>query len=397
MMDNVVSQRADQLPFGPAYGFSLYVHWPYCSRICPYCDFNVYTHKDQNYDHLVDAICLDIQSHKEHLPSHGALDSVYLGGGTPSLLSPAQMHQILETAEKTFGYEEDIELTLEANPNDVLRSDVSDWARCGINRISVGLQSLSDAALVFLGRDHDAEAGRAAVERVRGHFKSVSVDLIYARPDQTAALWQAELTEALALDADHLSLYELTISPDTAFGLAVSRNKWAPLDENKQADLYEVTHKVTSAAGYPAYEVSNHAKDVGHRSVHNQTYWLGGDWIGVGPGAHGRLTIDGKRKATEAELKTNDYVSATAKHGVGYGRFDELSNKETARELLLMGLRTIDGMVASRIDNLTENPMNREKIRVFIERGWVRVGDGRIALTPTGWLLTDAIATELSS
>ena len=262
---------------GPDYGFGLYIHWPYCARICPYCDFNVYAAKDRDPGPLLEAMCRDIIDNAARLPSHPPLNSVFFGGGTPSLLPAGSIGRLIESAEKAFGLVEGAEISLEANPNDVLRSTPSDWQKAGINRLSLGVQSLDDDALRFLGRDHDAQAARTAYESAAQQFNNISLDLIYALPDQTLTAWEDQLQAALRLGAPHLSLYELTIEPPTPFGKQVERGEWSPLNDDRQADLYELTQALCEAAGLPAYEVSNHARTPDFESVHNRIYWRSGD------------------------------------------------------------------------------------------------------------------------
>ncbi|MCF6329463.1 MAG: radical SAM family heme chaperone HemW, partial [Henriciella sp.] len=267
---------------GPQYGFGLYVHWPYCARICPYCDFNVYAAKERDTAPLASAICEDIERHRKALPDHPALDSLFLGGGTPSLLSPAQIEAIIGVAQAQFGLKPEAEVTLEANPNDVLRDDLGAWASAGVNRLSIGVQALNDEALGFLGRDHNSAQARKAVALAAQYFNNYSIDLIYALPGQSLSGWQVELSQALSLGAPHLSLYELTIAERTAFGMRAARGELVAMPDEAQADLYEATQAICDAAGLPAYEVSNHARAPRYQSVHNHIYWNSGDWIGVG-------------------------------------------------------------------------------------------------------------------
>lgn len=383
-------------PFGPHFGFGLYVHWPYCTRICPYCDFNVYAAKDRDTDPLVSAIIADIHGHRARMPEHGALTSIYLGGGTPALMRPDQVSGILLAAAETFGIARDAEITLEANPNDVMRMDLAAFARAGINRLSIGLQSLRDPALAFLGRDHDAASGRAAVERALKVFASVSIDLIYARPGQSPASWESELGEALALGAPHLSLYELTIEPSTPFGKALARGEITAMEDDAQADLYELTQALTQRAGLAAYEVSNHAVSPAFQSQHNFTYWRGGDWIGVGPGAHGRVSVGGGRFASAAERQPAAYIDSVAASGSGWTGAERLEPIGIARELLALGLRSGEGIDLRRIELVAGKPLAREKIGAFIEEGWVMLAGEVLVLTPAGRLLADALTAELS-
>ena len=383
-------------PFGPHFGFGLYVHWPYCARICPYCDFNVYAAKDRANAPLVQAIISDIHVHRDRLPQHGALDTVYLGGGTPALLAPSEIAAILEAAETAFGIKPGAEVTLEANPNDVLRGDLAGFRQAGVTRLSIGVQSLRDSALAFLGRDHDALAGEQAVKRALRVFSSVSFDLIYARPGQSPANWETELMDALALGAPHLSLYELTFEPKTAFGQAARRGEMAPMQDDAQADLYELTQQLTASAGLPAYEVSNHAASPDHQSRHNLTYWRGGDWIGAGPGAHGRLTVGGHRYASEAERRPEAYMAAIQTLENSWADAGRLERQDIAREILSMGLRAAEGVDLRRVDLVSGHPVRRDKIGAFVDQGWAVLDGNVLSLTPSGRLLADAITLQLS-
>ncbi len=384
-------------PFGPHFGFGLYVHWPYCARICPYCDFNVYAAKDRDPSLLVDAICTDIREHRQRMPEHGALDSVYLGGGTPSLLAPEDVERILIAADDVFGVKPGAEVTLEANPNDVMRADLTGLKSAGVNRLSVGVQSLRDSALAFLGRDHDADGARASVARAMRVFRAVSVDLIYARPGQQTDDWQNELEDVLAMGMPHLSLYELTIKEGTAFGLAVGRGQINPMPDDDQADMFELTQDLLEKAGLPAYEVSNHAMSPEYQSVHNLIYWQGGDWIGAGPGAHGRVTVSGHRYAYEAHRRPEVYMANVQALGSGWGDAERLDANAIAQELLAMGLRPASGIDVARIEAVSGRPVSREKIAVFVDQGWVNFDQGVLSLTPSGRLLADALTAQLAS
>lgn len=385
-------------PFGPAFGFGLYVHWPYCARICPYCDFNVYAAKDRDPEPLARAILADLAGHADWLGSGGArpaLTSLYFGGGTPSLLPVDLIADMIDAASAHFGLAEGCEITLEANPDDVLAGDVDGWRAAGINRLSIGVQSLDNAALAFLGRGHDADTARRAVEAGLAVFKAVSVDLIYARPGQSAESWRTELAEALALGAPHLSLYELTIEERTAFAQAVARGAWTPMSADDQADLYELTQEVAEAAGLPAYEISNHAASPAHRSIHNLTYWRGGDWIGIGPGAHGRLSRGVRRLATTAHRKPADYMQAVASAGRGWADAVELTPIETARELLAMGLRSSEGISRARLERLCGR-LDPDRLGQLRADGFLAPDCDRLILTAQARLLADRIAADLS-
>ena len=378
-------------PFGPYYGFGLYVHWPYCARICPYCDFNVYAAKDRETGPLVETILQDIKAHRTRLHDHPPLTSIFLGGGTPSLLSAQDLEAIIQTAADQFGLEPNGEITLEANPNDVLRSEPGDWQRAGINRVSLGLQSLDDAALTFLGRDHDSTNALRAVEAVQAIFDNHSLDLIYARPSQTISDWQGELSQVLALGAPHLSLYELTIEERTAFGKRAARGELLPMQDDDQADLYELTQTLCEAAILPAYEVSNHARSPEYESRHNHIYWANGDWIGVGPGAHGRLTVGETRYATEAARRPTEYIAATSPTNTA------LPTLDAAREMLAMGLRPATGLDLTRLSRLGYEQPDQTLLTDLKENGIITQTDSSIALTAQGRLLADAVAKQLAA
>ena len=324
------------------------------------------------------------------MQGHPPLDSIFFGGGTPSLLPPDCIGRLIETAEAIFGLAEGAEISLEANPNDVLRSQPSDWRLAGINRLSLGLQSLDDDALRFLGRDHDGEAARAAYDAAAQQFENVSIDLIYALPDQSIADWTAQLQAALNLGAPHLSLYELTIEPPTPFGKQVERGQWSPLADDRQADLYELTQALCTAAGLPAYEVSNHARSPEFESVHNRIYWQTGDWIGVGPGAHGRITVSGDRFATEAERRPQAYME----HDLG--QETALTKLDQARELVAMALRYRDGLDLDRLDALGFDRPEQTTLANLEEADLIRQTPNTILLTPAGRLVADYVAAQLS-
>ncbi len=381
------------LPFGPDYGFGLYIHWPYCTKICPYCDFNVYAAKARDNSSLVQALSDELTGYARRLRTHPKLGSIYFGGGTPSLMDAGAIASLVRQADDLFGLEPDAEITLEANPNDVLAADLAAWSSAGVTRLSVGLQSLDDTALGFLGRDHDAAGARRAVDLAARHFPNHSTDLIYARPGQSPGEWEAELTEALTLGAPHLSLYELTIEERTAFGKRVARGDFVPMPDDDQADLYELTQAITAAHGLPAYEVSNHARSPDTQSRHNLTYWRGGDWIGLGPGAHGRLSIDGQRILTHAPLRPDDYIASVSR-ALSAGD-TALTPLENARELVALGLRPVEGFELGRIEALGF-PLAGDALASLQSHGLVERSGSRTSLTAQGRLLADRIAAELA-
>ncbi|MEM1391542.1 MAG: radical SAM family heme chaperone HemW [Pseudomonadota bacterium] len=375
---------------GPDYGFGLYMHWPYCSKICPYCDFNVYAAKDRDSTPLLNAILDDIRAHKSVLSEHPPLTSIFLGGGTPSLLKPHEIEQIVEASIRTFGLVDGGEVTIEVNPDHVATSDLKGWSVAGINRVSLGVQALDDVALSFLGRTHSVSDAKNAVKAVERHFENFSCDLIYARPGQSLNEWKTELAATLRLGAPHLSLYELTIEERTAFGKRAARGEILPLDDDAQADLYELTQDICDAAGLPAYEVSNHALSEAFESQHNHIYWANGDWIGVGPGAHGRLTYNGVRFRTEATRRPADYILGPMQ------KREKLSSIDVARELIPMGLRPRGGLDLNRLYNLGFARLSVDDLAPLIQAELMRVSNETVSLTPAGRLMADGIAKHIA-
>jgi oxygen-independent coproporphyrinogen-3 oxidase len=378
--------------FDPARGFGVYLHWPYCARICPYCDFNVYAAKARDRAPLVDAMLADLDGWRARSGAR-RVDAVFLGGGSPSLLAGADVARFLARIDKLWGIRAGAEITLEANPDDAAR--FADFSVAGVNRLSIGVQSLNDTVLKFLGRTHSAADAVAALGAAQGRFRSVSLDMIYAVPGQIVEGWRGELADALKLGADHLSLYELTIEPGAAFARAVAREDWAPLKDDLAADLYEATQEACEVAGYPAYEVSNHARDLASRSRHNTIYWRSGDWVGVGPGAHGRLTADGRRLAIEAVEKPGAYLKAVRETGLGWSLAEALSPLDQARERLSMGLRLADGMALADVTALGFG-IGESILDDLASLGLLTREGERIALTARGRLAADRIVAMIS-
>ena len=378
--------------FNPDRGFGVYVHWPYCARICPYCDFNVYAAKARDTAPLFAAILADLSGWRERTGAR-RVDSIFFGGGTPSLMTGEQVAGVIGLVDRLWGLKPGAEITLEANPDDASR--FAEFAAAGVDRLSLGLQSLEDERLRFLGRTHSAHEGLKALEAARGLFRSISIDLIYAQPDQGAAAWRSELMRALALGADHLSLYELTIEPGAAFAFAVKRKDWAPLDDERSAELYEITQALTAEAGYDAYEISNHARGVAHQSAHNRIYWASGDWAGVGPGAHGRFTTGEERWATEAADRPGEYMQQVKTNRVGWAMVEKLDDLAHARERVAMGLRAAEGFRVSDVHELGQMP-DAMRIAQLVDQGLLSASTDRIALTQAGRLLADRIAAEIS-
>jgi putative oxygen-independent coproporphyrinogen III oxidase len=378
--------------FNPARGFGVYVHWPYCARVCPYCDFNVYAAKARDTASLLDAILRDLEGWRARTGER-TVDTIFFGGGTPSLMSGGEIARLLEKIDALWGVRPGAEVTIEANPDDAAR--FADFAAAGVNRLSLGVQTLDDARLKFLGRTHSADDALQALGEARGKFRSISIDLIYALPAQTAHDWRGELERALALEADHLSLYELSIEPGAAFAKAVQRKDWSPMDDEAAADLYEITEELTDRAGYPAYEISNHARGAEHQAAHNRIYWASGDWVGAGPGAHGRFTAGGRRIATDAAEKPGEYLKQVASQGIGWASGEALDALAQARERVAMGLRVVEGLAVSDIEELGLR-LDAERIADFAKLGLLALDDDRVALTLKGRLAADRVAAEIS-
>ena len=371
---------------------ALYVHWPFCVSKCPYCDFNSHVRASIDQDEWREALLADL-AHEARLLPDRTLKSIFFGGGTPSLMEPATVAAVIDAATATWAPSPDIEITLEANPNSVEAARFADLAVAGVNRLSLGLQSFDDGALDFLGRAHSAREGFRALEIAQRNFRRVSFDLIYALPGDTEDSWSASLAQALSLGTRHLSLYQLTIEPGTRFASMVGRHDFEPLDSDRAAALYELTDAMTSEAGMPAYEISNHARP-GHEGHHNLTYWRYGDYAGIGPGAHGRR--QGMR--TVRHKKPENFLSALARNGNGIAEEARLSPTEAADEALVMGLRLTEGIdpraIADRFG--LSSIVDWERVDRLVHSGHVTREGQRIAITSKGRLLLDAILGEIA-
>ena len=373
---------------------ALYVHWPYCARICPYCDFNVVRDRGrvEEQDALVEAILTDIRAQSALLGPR-RLASVFFGGGTPSLMKPSAVARVLETARNLFPVNGQIEVSLEANPTDAEADRYRALADAGVTRLSMGIQSFDDAALKFLGRDHSARSARRAAEIAARTFPRLSIDLIYARPDQSVSDWRHELQTAFDLGFEHISPYQLTIEPTTAFGRAFARGQLVPPDDDHAAALYEETQSLLERAGFEAYEVSNHANAVAARSSHNLHVWRGGDYIGVGPGAHGRLTTSSGRTATVAHRRIADYL-AGVKRQDPWQEMDVLSPADADEERVLLGLRTVEGVPMTVLARLGLKD-DGGKLAEMVEGGFLENISGRIRATPHGRPVLDSVLKHL--
>lgn len=370
----------------------LYLHWPYCARICPYCDFNVYRPKGEE-DALLAAMLADMTRWRE-LTGARPLASLHFGGGTPSLMNETQLARLVEHAGALWGFEAGAEIGLEANPNDM--DGFAGMATAGINRLSLGVQSLSDKALRMLGRDHDAGEARRAIERGQGLFDRLSVDMIYARAGQSADEWRTELQTILETGVGHVSPYQLTIESGTAFGKRTERGERLASEAELAADLYDLTEEVCAAAGLDLYEISNFARSPGDQSRHNRLYWEGGDWIGIGPGAHGRLgrSSMGGRRAIAPERRPSDYIRVMDTDG-WWPDDETLSDTDEAAERILMGLRLVSGLDRSALRAATGRDIAAVHADEYAARGLVELDGDIIRLTAQGRIFADRISSEL--
>jgi oxygen-independent coproporphyrinogen-3 oxidase len=369
---------------------AVYIHWPYCAKVCPYCDFNVVRDRGRlvQQQALVEAIARDLEFQAQVIGPR-RLSSIFFGGGTPSLMQPEWVERLIAAARRLWPSEGPIEVSLEANPTDAESGRFPELAGAGIQRLSLGVQSFDDASLRFLGRNHDAGQAQRALDAALAAFPRVSLDLIYALPEQTPQGWAAELTRAAASGAEHISPYQLTIEAGTAFDRAVRRGSFKPADPDLGATLYETTQSILGSAGFEAYEVSNHARGVAARSTHNLAYWRGWDYVGAGPGAHGRLTVAGRRIATESAAKIDAYIAAA---GRGLQGAETLSSEDVAVERVLMGLRTVEGVA---LDELA--PLLVKALPSLVVQGLVETSNGRVLVTATGRPVLDRITAELAS
>jgi putative oxygen-independent coproporphyrinogen III oxidase len=372
---------------------ALYIHWPFCVSKCPYCDFN--SHVRDSVDQAVwcDALLADM-AHEAALTKGRRLGSIFFGGGTPSLMPPNTAAALIAAAEAHWGFTDDVEITLEANPSSVEAANFAALAAAGVNRASLGLQALDDATLAFLGRAHKVDESLKALETAQAHFNRVSIDLIYARPDQTPDDWEAELARAIGFGTTHMSLYQLTIEPGTRFATDVAKQQWLPLDDDSAADLYEMTQHRMAAAGLPAYEISNHAA-AGAESRHNLAYWRYQDYVGIGPGAHGRRL----GMATQRHKKPENFISAVARNGHGLKSEEKLDPATQAMEALLTGLRLRVGVDISALSDRfaidSADLLDWAAVDKLVGMGFVHRAMWKIAVTPNGFPLLDAILPQI--
>ncbi|MGJ4890214.1 radical SAM family heme chaperone HemW [Bradyrhizobium sp. HKCCYLRH3099] len=377
--------------------FGVYVHWPFCLSKCPYCDFNSHVrHAAIDQDRFARAFAREIATTAARTGPR-TVTSIFLGGGTPSLMQPQTVGAILDAIGKHWRVAADVEVSLEANPTSVEATRFAGYRAAGVNRVSLGVQAMDDASLKMLGRLHTAEEAMKAVAIARGAFDRYSFDLIYARPDQTPAMWTEELNRAIGEAAEHLSLYQLTIEEGTPFFGLHAAGKLKTPDEGLARTLYDVTQEVCARHGLPAYEISNHARP-GAECRHNLVYWRGQEYAGIGPGAHGRLDIDGLRHATATDKRPEAWLMRVESNGHGVMTDDLLNSEERADEFLLMGLRLREGIDPQRYAAISGRTLDPRRIALLREEGAIAVEpDGRLRVTQDGFPVLDAVVADLAA
>jgi len=376
--------------------FGVYVHWPFCRSKCPYCDFNSHVSRTIDEPRFARALVDEIAATRARTGPR-PVSTVFFGGGTPSLMAPATVAAVLDALARHFSVAAGVEVTLEANPTSVEAQRFAGYRATGVNRVSLGVQALDDRALAALGRTHTADEALAAVDVARRHFDRYSFDLIYARPGQTPGDWRAELGRAVAAAGDHLSLYQLTIEDGTPYAALHAAGRLAVPGDGPARDLYDVTQEVCAAAGVPAYEVSNHATP-GAECRHNLGYWRCHDYAGVGPGAHGRVAVDGVRRATAAERRPEAWLGLVESRGHGLVTDEPLSPGEQADEFLVMGLRLAEGIDRGRFERLAGRAVPRSSIVHLARHGLLEeTRDGRLRVTASGFPVLNAVVAELAA
>ena len=394
-MASVTPQKIRSQSIDP--GFGIYVHWPFCLSKCPYCDFNSHVRREPiDEERYIDAFRVEF-AHRAALTKGRTVSSIFFGGGTPSLMKPQTVAAILESINDHWSVDPRAEITLEANPSSVEAQRFRGYRAAGVNRVSLGVQAFNDPALKALGRLHSAAEAMEALTIAEQIFDRTSFDLIYARPGQTSAQWRTELTAALARGTEHLSLYQLTIEPDTMFERLVDAGKMIVSSPDLQRELWDVTQDVMNKAGMPAYEISNHARP-GAESRHNLIYWRYGDYAGVGPGAHGRITVNGIRRAHATEKHPEMWLTCVETEGHGLIEDDPLSTEEQGDEFLLMGLRLSEGIDPSRFHVLTGKSLTPSRVADLIADGLVEyTREGRLRVSAEGFPVLDAVVADLAA
>lgn len=381
----------------PREGFGIYVHWPFCLAKCPYCDFNSHVrHQKPDEPRFAKAIAAEL-AHIAPRTEARQVTSIFFGGGTPSLMQPQTVQHVLDEIVRHWPIADGAEITLEANPTSVEAERFRGYRAAGVNRVSLGVQALDDASLRSLGRLHSAQEALAAVKVARENFPRISFDLIYARPQQRPEEWRSELQEALTYAPEHLSLYQLTIEPDTAFAALHRAGKLITPDAESARALWDVTQELCAAQNMPAYEISNHARP-GGECRHNLVYWRYQEYVGVGPGAHGRVGEDGARFATATEKHPERWLGLVEAQGHGFVTDEALTRAEQADELLVMGLRLAEGIDVARFERLSGHTLNADRIALLEREGLVeRGGETQLRVTHAGFPLLDAIVADLAA
>ncbi|RCW84520.1 radical SAM family heme chaperone HemW [Phyllobacterium bourgognense] len=378
-------------------GFGVYVHWPFCMAKCPYCDFNSHVrHQAVDQPRFAAAFAREMATMRERTGSR-TVSSIFLGGGTPSLMQPETVASVLNEISRNWHVPDDIEITLEANPTSVEADRFRGYRAAGVNRVSLGVQALNDPDLRRLGRMHNVEEALAAIKLAREIFPRLSFDLIYARPDQTIAAWRDELAKAISYAADHLSLYQLTIEEGTPFYNLWKAGKLVTPDGDHAAMLYQETQEVTARYGLPAYEISNHAAP-GAESQHNLVYWRYGEYVGIGPGAHGRFIENGTRAVTITERHPETWAQKVEAIGHGVVEEELLTREQEGDEFLLMGLRLVEGIDLSRYERLTGHSVKESRVISLAEQGLIEyIGNSRIRTTSEGAIVLNAVIADLAA
>ena len=378
-------------------GFAIYVHWPFCLSKCPYCDFNSHVRERIEQDRWRTALLAELDHYAAQTPGH-TVTSIFFGGGTPSLMEPSTVGAVIDRIGRHWALDPNIEITLEANPTSVEAGKFQGFRTAGVNRVSLGIQALDAASLKFLGRQHSAEEALEAIELAARHFDRYSFDLIYARPGQTVKSWQAELDRALGFAADHLSVYQLTIEQGTQFATLHARGDFILPDDELAGELYELTQAHLASAGMPSYEISNHARP-GQASRHNLTYWRYGDYVGIGPGAHGRLTLDGRKWATRQAKAPETWLARVEALGHGTQETEIVDPAARAEEMVMMGLRLAEGIPRRRFrDELGLEPedlIDATALGHLTEGGFVTLDADRLAATDAGRQRLNAVLAAL--
>lgn len=374
--------------------FSLYIHWPFCLSKCPYCDFNSHVYRSVEEKDWVNALIQELERYKKILP-HTTVKTIFFGGGTPSLMNPKTVEAIIKTAHKLWVFHENIEITLEANPNSSEVNHFENLQLAGINRISIGIQALNDKDLKTLGRHHTAKEGIQAIERALHIFKRVSFDLIYSRPHQTLKEWKEELSRALAFDTKHLSLYQLTIEPGTAFYTYHKRGDLVLPDDDLSINLFNYTNDCLTRKGLPPYEISNYAP-IGEESLHNLSYWRYEDYLGVGPGAHSRIAFDNQRWAIEHIRTPELWYQSIIEKKTGEKNKTSISPKEQIIEKIMMGLRLKEGIIIDDISPIEwKEIINKKKLNLLLTKNFLEIKNGYLRATPQGQRVLNSLIEQI--